>query len=52
MERTSSQSPVDPTTLTLLPFGMVPTVLEDADGSSNTVVLRTVSYKRGSGDRF
>lgn len=43
LERTSSQSPVDPTTLTLLPFGMVATFRDEADGSSKTAVLRTVS---------
>jgi hypothetical protein len=43
LERTSSQSPVDPTTLTLLPFGIVATVREEADGSSKTDVLRTAS---------
>ena len=42
LERTSSQSPVDPTTLTLLPFPMLPTFREEADGSSKTDVLRTV----------
>lgn len=52
LERTSSQSPVDPTTLTRLPLGMVPTCREFADGSSKTAVLRTVSYKRGSREPF
>jgi len=42
LERTSSQSPVDPTTLTLLPFPILPTFREEADGSSKTDVLRTV----------
>ena len=42
LERTSSQSPVDPTTRTLLPFPMLPTFREEADGSSKTDVLRTV----------
>src|SRR4030095_6692546 len=42
LERTSSQSSVDPTTLTLLPFVMLPTFREEADGSSKTDVLRTV----------
>jgi hypothetical protein len=42
LERTSSQSPVEPTTLTLFPFGMLPTFREEADGSSKTDVLRTV----------
>ena len=42
LERTSSQSPVEPTTLTLVPFGMLPTFREEADGSSKTDVLRTV----------
>jgi hypothetical protein len=42
LERTSSQSPADPTTLTFVPFGMLPTFREAADGSSKTDVLRTV----------
>ena len=42
LERTSSQSSVDPTTLTLVPFAMFPTFREEGDGSSKTDVLRTV----------
>ena len=42
LERTSSQSPVELTTLTFVPFGMLPTFREEADGSSKTDVLRTV----------
>jgi hypothetical protein len=42
LERTSSQSSADPTTLTLVPVAMLPTFREEADGSSKTDVVRTV----------